>query len=303
MLKSERPLLGMSLMVLGIAFLVSKDGIAKYLTADYSAATLLWIQYVSTWLILAPVIVFLHGWKSLWPHPFGAQLLRGLFAFATVLLFFEAVKTIPLAEAHAMVFVGPLTATALAPVFLDERVGWRRWLAVAVGFLGVLLILRPEFSGERTAYFLALGSGFSIGGFFIMNRKTAHSAPPLASVAHSVIFGTILLIPYLMTTQSSGTVEEGSGFAMLHFLGFVILALLGQTLLILSFSFATASNVAVFHYSGIIFSTIIGYFAFGEFPTLVSWIGILLVVGCGLFIAWREHVARKVIQPGKSGSD
>ena len=285
-------------MVMGIAFLVSKDAIAKYLTADYTAATLLWIQYSTTWLILAPVIVFLHGWKRLWPHPFWPQLLRGLFAFATVLLFFEAVKTIPLAEAHAMVFVGPLTATALAPVFLKERVGWRRWLAVLVGFLGVLLILKPEFSGERTAYFLALGSGFAIGGFFIMNRKTAHAAPPLATVAHSVIFGALLLIPYLILTQSWGSTDEGTGFQFAPFVGFVVLALLGQTLLVLSFNFAAASNVAVFHYTGIVFSTIIGYFAFEEFPTLVTWVGILTVVGCGLFIAWREHKASDNIRSG-----
>ena len=98
--------------------------------------------------------------------------------------------------------------------------------------------------------------------------------------------------------QSWGSTDGGTGFQFAPFVGFVVLALLGQTLLVLSFNFAAASNVAVFHYTGIVFSTIIGYFAFEEFPTLVTWVGILTVVGCGLFIAWREHKARDTTRSG-----
>ena len=277
------PLLGISLMLAAMAVNSSKDGIAKLLAPSYSPLTILFIQFVTTSLILAPIVIKKNGARRLIPDKLLPQALRSSFIAFGLGLFYWAINFINIADATAMLFVAPLIVTALSPSILGEPIGRRRTIAVIIGFLGVLVILRPTMDGDRTGYFLALSAGIFIAAYYIANRKLASEASILASTYYTSILGAIIISPLLPLFWTTPDIND---FWIL--LGFVVLATLGQIFMIGAFNFAAANIIAPFVYTQIIWATIIGYLLFNTFPDIWGWIGIAIVVIAGLYIAFRE---------------
>ena len=277
------PVLGISLMSAAMAINSSKDGIAKLLAGSYSPLTLLFIQFVATSIILAPIVAKQSGIHHLVPNSLIPQILRSTFVALGVGLFYWAVNFIDIADATAMVFIAPLIVTALSPSILSEPIGFKRTCAVIIGFIGVLIILRPSFDGERTGYFIALRAGIFIAAYYITNRKLANEASVLASTFYTSSLGTIMLVPLLWYFWTMPLIND-----IWILLGFAVLATLGQIFMIGAFSLAAASIIAPFVYTQIIWATIIGYLLFDAFPDEWSWFGILIVVAAGIYIAIRE---------------
>ena len=246
----------------------SKDGIAKLLAGSYSPLTLLFIQFVATSIILAPIVAKQSGIHHLVPNSLIPQILRSTFVALGVGLFYWAVNFIDIADATAMVFIAPLIVTALSPSILSEPIGFKRTCAVIIGFIGVLIILRPSFDGERTGYFIALGAGIFIAAYYITNRKLANEASVLASTFYTSSLGTIMLVPLLWYFWTMPLIND-----IWILLGFAVLATLGQIFMIGAFSLAAASIIAPFVYTQIIWATIIGYLLFDAFPDEWSWFG------------------------------
>lgn len=285
---AHRPLRGIALMVSAMVFLPVKDGMAKILGGTYLPLEIIWAQFCLMFLVLAPVIVWRHGAAVLWPRPLGLQALRGLFAVTGIGLFYSAVRYIPLASTTAIFFLAPLVVTALSPFVLNERVDWRRWTAVIVGFLGVFLILRPDVAEFNRGYLIALAGGFSIGLFYISNRKLAAGTPAIVTLAHSVMIGAVLLSFAVPAVWVAPRVADIPMIA-----GFILCALVGQGLLLASFEHAPASVVAPFQYGAIISATLFGFFVLGEFPDSWTWLGIAVVIGSGVYIAVREGQVKR----------
>ena len=277
------PVLGISLMSAAMAINSSKDGIAKLLAGSYSPLTLLFIQFVATSIILAPIVAKQSGIHHLVPNSLFPQILRSTFVALGGGLFYWAVNFINIADATAMVFIAPLIVTALSPSILSEPIGFKRTCAVIIGFIGVLIILRPSFDGERTGYFIALGAGIFIAAYYITNRKLANEASVLASTFYTSSLGTIMLVPLLWYFWTMPLIND-----IWILLGFAVLATLGQIFMIGAFSLAAANIIAPFVYTQIIWATIIGYLLFDAFPDEWSWFGILIVVAAGIYIAIRE---------------
>jgi len=270
-------------MVSAMTILPIKDGMAKILGGTYLPLEIIWAQFCLMYLLLAPVIILRHGVGALWPRPLGMQVLRGIFAVTGIGLFYSAVRFIPLASTTAIFFLAPLIVTALSPFVLNERVDWRRWTAVIVGFLGVFLILRPDLDGFNSGYLIALAGGVSIGLFYICNRKLAVGTPAIITLAHSVMVGAILLsfaVPAVWIAPKAPDIPVIAGF--------ILCALLGQGLMLASFEYAPASVVAPFQYGAIISATLFGFLVLGEFPDTWTWVGIVVVVTSGIYIAVRE---------------
>jgi drug/metabolite transporter (DMT)-like permease len=209
--------------------------------------------------------------------------LRALFATAGMGTFYWAITLIPLAEATAMQFIAPLVVTALSPWLLGEKVGIRRWLSVAAGFAGVLIVLRPEFGGDRFGYGVALAAGLFIGIFFLMNRKLADDATPIASIAYSACLGAIMITPLVPSVWIQPRPED-----LPLILGFVCVSLLGQTAMFTAFHYGQASVVAPFHFVQIVGATLFGYLFFAEFPDAARLAGIAVIIASGVYIAMRE---------------
>jgi drug/metabolite transporter (DMT)-like permease len=282
------PILGISLMIASMAINSSKDGIAKLLASNYSPLTILFIQFIATSLILAPVVIQKNGARYLVPDRLLPQALRSLFVALGVGLFYWAINFINIADATAMLFVAPLIVTALSPSILGEPIGRRRTIAVIIGFLGVLVILRPTMDGDRTGYFLALSAGIFIAAYYIANRKLASEAPIIASTFYTSILGALILSPLLPLFWTTPDINDSW-----ILLSFVVLATLGQIFMIGAFSFAAANIIAPFVYTQIIWATIIGYFLFNAFPDIWGWVGIAIVVTAGVYIAIREISIKK----------
>ena len=286
------PLIGILFVSTALSINAVKDGVAKLLGDYYPPLMLVWIHLAFTCLLLMPLVFKKYGRTVLSPQKFGIQVLRSTLFVLGISLFYWSLNYIPLADTTSMVFIAPIVVTALSPIILGEKLGLHRSLAVLVGFVGVYIILRPEFSGDRFGYILGLGAGSCLGMFYMANRKLAEYQPQLVAVTYTAIFGTLLLLP---TLPFVWIIPRLSDSALLT--SFVLLAIIGQIFLISAFSYTKASTLAPFQYTQLIAATIVGVIVFATFPDQTTWLGIFLIVVSGLYIAFREAM---ITQKGES---
>ena len=276
-------LMGIACLVTALSLNAVKDGIAKILGYHYSPLMLIWIQMVFTSLVLIPIVWKKHGAAIILPRPLGAQLLRGSLCILGVALFYWSLTFIPLADTTAMVFIAPIVVTAVSPFLLGERPGLHRVLAVIVGFFGMLVILRPDLGGERLGYFIGLAAGISLGLFYVANRRLAKIQAPLVAVSYTAIIGVFLLLPIIPFTWVAPEIGDLGLISV-----FLAFAIMGQIFLISAFLYTPASVLAPFQYTQLVAATLFGIIVFDAFPDPLTWTGIALVVGAGLYIALRE---------------
>lgn len=275
-------------MIVGMGMFALKDGMAKTLVLSLHPAQIIWMQYTAIFIVIASITIPKYGLQAFRPNPLFTQFWRGLSAVAGVGLFYWALVYVSLAEAAAMTLTAPLVVTILSPFMLNERVGIRRIIAVIVGFIGVLVILRPGFGSDLFGLVIAFISGIMFGFNFIGNRMVAQMHPPLINIAYNVLIGTVVLAPFMPFVWQDIPPEWYSSL-----FGFLVFSLLGHSFMVISFKYAAAPVVAPYQYSTIIFATAVGYVLFGNFPDFITWIGIALIVGSGIFIAIREgHLSK-----------
>ena len=198
---------------------------------------LLWVQYSLLLLIVLPTIVVRHGWRPRWPSHIIPQIARGMMSRLAVGLFYIAITEIPLADATALIFISPVVVTALSPFLLHENVGIRRWLAVIVGFIGIIFIVQPGFQEFRLGTLASLGAGVIWAFFQIMTRSLAQQEIPLVTVLYTALIGAAtmnILLPFYWVTP-----VLSDGVMLLLMAGF---ASVGQALLILCFCCRTSSR-------------------------------------------------------------
>ena len=260
------------------------DGLAKFLSQEIHFLQVVWGRYFFMALI-SLVITFLFFRKHLrWPSNFQIQLIRSLFLFLSTILFFYAISIISLPEALTLAFVSPMIVTLLSAIILKEEVGFRRWSAVVVGFIGVLFVIRPGFNEVNLATITALGCGICYAIYIISTRKLSNQDSPLLTLIFTGLSGSIvisLIVPFYW-----------SGLTLTQLLLLVLLASIGTLahfLLILSLNYAEASKLAPLSYSEIIMNVIIGYYFFGDFPDQWIWIGLSIIIASGVYISLREN--------------
>lgn len=285
------PVTGILLVCGAMTVVPVMDGIAKHLSAEIPVLQIVWARYTFHFLLLLPVLLLRYGSRAFSvPQP-GLQVLRGGLLLGSTLFFFAAIKTMPLADALALVFVSPLVVTALSPLVLKEPVGIRRWSAVVVGFLGALIIIRPGLGVFSGGALLALGAGCVYGTYLLATRKLSRQAPPLITLGYTALLGAVvmtLLLPFVWVTP---TWEQAAWM-----LAMGPIAAAGHFMLIKGFDYAEAAVLAPCTYFEIVMMTAVGYVAFGDFPDSWTWVGIAVIVASGLYTSWRERV-RKVPRP------
>ena len=212
------------------------------------------------------------------------QFFRGLTLFFANVLFFYSISIISMAKALILAFIAPLVTTALSPFLLGEKVGFRRWSAVLVGFVGSLIIIRPGFIDFNLASVAALGTGVFYGIYLIITRKLHTSDNPLLTLLLTGVVGAVcgsLIVPVVWTNPSFNQ------WSLLALMG--VFACIGHLFLILSLKYADASKLAPFGYFEIITNVILGYYFFMDFPDIWTWVGFSIIVSSGLYIFIRER--------------
>ncbi|MBA5779006.1 DMT family transporter [Stappia sp. F7233] len=295
----QNTLRGISLMTVAMLIIPLMDIVAKYLTASLPALEIafgrFFFQSIFAFFTAAigPGIAQLRP-PRMWPH-----LLRGVFLAGATVLFFTALKYMPVADAIAIFFIEPMILTVLSAFLLKEQVGMRRWIAVAIGLCGALVIIRPGLTAFGLPALLPLGTAFLFALYLVITRKLSGEGSMFAIQFTTGIGGAALLGICAIAAALFG-VEEAT-FILPDLPGFALLAVIGAIsffahgLIVRAFAVAPASVLAPFNYLEIVSATLFGYLVFGDFPDLTTWVGIAIIVSCGLYIAHRERIHQREV--------
>jgi drug/metabolite transporter (DMT)-like permease len=275
-------LAGIALMVLSIFMFSFGDAMGKFLVGTYSVGQLLFLRACAALLLLSPLI-----WRQ--RHDFfhlerpWLQLFRVTLSTLEVAAFFVATVYLPLADVITYYLAGPIFVTAMSAIFLRERVGWRRWTAILIGFCGVLIALLPSAQTISLPALIALGGSLSFATLMLITRSLRKT--PDIVMASSQFVGTFLL---------------GAGLSAFHWVpptpgSLVIFALAGcisVTALFCvnrSLKLAQASVVVPYQYSMIVWAVIFGFVVFGDVPQVATIVGAAIIIGAGFYIYLRER--------------
>lgn len=275
---------GIGLMVAAMLIIPFNDGIAKALTARYPVAEIVWGRYLFHLLLLLPLVLHGHGAAALRPKRLGWHFLRGFFTVGATFFFFWALSFLPMADTLALMFSYPLIITAASPLILGEKVGPRRWAAVLAGLAGAAIIIRPGTDVFQWSSLFGIAAALCNAAYWIVTRRVAGSAPPLVAAAYAALFGVIVLPAVL---YEGWVVPSLADAALMAGMGAIAAAY--HLLVVRALDFSAASALAPFGYCEIIMATTIGYVVFGDFPDELTWIGIAVVIGAGVYISIREH--------------
>lgn len=279
------------LLLIGTTFLFTGlDTTAKYLSAELPTSQIVWMRFVSHVVLIAPFFFLTEmgrgAWRSNRP---GLQLLRSALMVTTTFLNFLAVRYLQLADAVAIFFVAPLIVAALAGPLLNEWAGPRRWAAIVVGFLGVLVITRPGVGGLEWTALFALAAATVFALYTISTRILAGHDSTVTTFFYTPLIGLIGFAPFGIAVWE--TPPDLFHWLLLFMTG--IVGGLGHLLMILAYRRAPAPVLAPFMYIQLIWMTASGILVFGDFPSSWTFIGAAIVVASGLYLWFREQQTAK----------
>ncbi|MES2664890.1 MAG: DMT family transporter [Pseudomonadota bacterium] len=298
--------LGIACLVAGILVFSIQDMILKFLSDGYPLSEAMVLRSLTAAPILAVFAWRDGGLGTLFTAGIGRMVLRGVVMLVAYTSYYLALPALPIASAVALYFSAPLFITVLSVVWLGERVSLPRWIAVAAGFAGVVVMVRPGATLFEWAALLPVISGLAYGTSMIFarslgGRETAtamafwgNAVFLLAAIAMALAFGDgryaagahpsmqFLLRAWVWPSALDAALMSGCG----------IIAAMGLTLLTQAYRSTPASVVAPFEYSAMLWGVIWGWMVWRDWPDLMSWVGISIIIGAGLFVLWRERVER-----------
>ena len=264
------------------------DAIAKYLSSELPFFQITWARYFFTVFLVLPFMFFFYKYQLKWTENPKLQFYRGLTLFFANICFFYSISIISMAKALTLAFVAPLITTTLSPFFLGEKVGIRRWSAVIVGFIGILIVIRPGFIEFNLASFAAVGTGFFYGIYLIITRKLHSTDSPLLTLLLTGVVGATIASFIVPVVWVNPTLIQWSWLILMG-----LFACLGHILLIYSLKYADASKLAPFGYIEIVPNIILGYYLFNDFLDLWSFLGLFIIISSGLYVIRREYINKK----------
>jgi drug/metabolite transporter (DMT)-like permease len=298
-LPQERIGLGIAHMLAAMAAMSMMDAAAKWLGAGYPIAEVIFLRNIFALLPIFIIVWHGGGLPALKPRWRLGHVLRGLLGLGAMFTFFTALRYLPLAEAISIAFVAPLFVTALSAPILGERVGPRRWGAVIIGFLGVLVITRPGSDAFQIEALLVVAAALFYALAMLVTRRLARSdtTPAILFWGTAIsLAGSAIILPFGWRTPA------GSDMVIFVLLGLVSGA--GLYFMTQAYRHAPAAVVAPFDYTALIWGTLIGWLIWRELPDPMVWLGVAIVVGSGLYIIHRETDAsarwRRILARGPS---
>jgi drug/metabolite transporter (DMT)-like permease len=287
----DHPLAGIGWMLAGVGIFSINDALGKWLVVNYSVGELLLIRSAAALIVMIPflrnagVAAFVAA-----PRP-ALQVARIVVSAIEVALFFWAVSYLPLADASTFYLATPIYVTVLSAVVLGEKTGWRRGVAVAVGFAGVVLALRPSAASFTLPALIAVSGSLFFAVLLVMTRL-------LRSTAQMV-----LISGQLVSTLVFGAVAVPFGWAAPSLLDLSLLVLFGVLSVVAlacvnhALKLAPASVVVPYQYTMILWSILLGYAVFSDVPDLFTLAGAAIIIAAGLYIFWQEQSRPKTSKP------
>ena len=295
--ESERILAGIGLVILAVACFATLDTATKLSTAGVPILMGVWFRYAFQAVATTMVLLPRHGTALLRTEHPRYQLLRGALLLTSSVLAFFSLRYMPLAEFTSVVLIAPLVVTLFAATTLKEEVSPLRWMLVAGGFAGTLVILRPGGTVFSWAILLPLGLVITNAWFQVLTSRLARTEKPLTMHFYTGWVGTLiatLALPFAWTRLA-----DWHWWALLCVMGFM--GTVGHFFLILAFQRAPASTLTPYLYAQIAFAMLGGWLMFSHVPDAASLLGIALIAVCGAAGAWLTVRERRVpIEPAES---
>lgn len=281
-------LLGVLLMLGGDFLFALNDAMGKWLVASFSVGQVVLIRSVGAFVVLGPMIARA-GASDLWtPQRPMLQFVRVVLTTLDTALFYAAVVYLPLADVMSFYMAGPIYVAALSHFFLGEKVGWRRWMAILIGFVGVLVILDPSAAALSTSSIFALIGSLSFAGGIVLNRFLRGTTDTTL-----VTWQTIgaLVVGGVMTIGAWST-PSALDFGAMLLLGIVSCG--AHLMITRALKLAPASTLAPLHYTLLLWAVVLGWLFFADVPGMRVLVGSAIVVLAGLFIVHRQKVTSEV---------
>jgi drug/metabolite transporter (DMT)-like permease len=275
---------GIGLVILMTITFSSLDASAKYFTAELPLWMLLWGRYFFNFLFVA--LFFFRGTPAEIIHTrnLKMQILRSILLVSSTLTFWLALMFLPLAHCVVILFVAPLLVTILAVPILGERVGRHRWTAVILGFVGVLVVMRPGFNIFSWVSILPFITALLYAGVQISTRILGRTEGALTTLLYSSAGGAIICTIGVLFFWVTPSFQQWLVLVWLGFLG-----ALGHYLMIKAYQLAPASLLAPFDYTTLIWATVLGFVVFGDLPDAGTVLGALIIMSSGLYLIRREN--------------
>lgn len=289
----KHPIFGVALMLGAMAVLPGIDVFAKILGREgMPILQVVWARLALGAILTMPLALRIVGPRGLWPaRPYYHAARASLLAAATF-CFFLSLKWLPIADALAIFFVQPLVVTVLSALILRESVGPQRWIAVAIGFVGTLIIIRPGFAEVNPGSWLALAAGVALACYFVMTRAISGQSHALVTTFQTSLLGGLLLTAVIWTVWVWPTPVQ-----WLMLLGLAFIATFGHLMIVRAYDHAEASLLAPLAYTEIITSVALGWWFFGDFPDAWTFLGVAILIACAIYISTRERAAGRTAAP------
>ncbi|WP_169569240.1 DMT family transporter [Sneathiella limimaris] len=285
---------GVLIMAMAMLALPVMDLFAKLLTETMSPGSVAFARFFAQSLIMLPFL-FISGQQG---RPTLLHLLAGLFLGSALVALNTALKAMPIANALVIFFVEPLFLTILSAVILKEGFGWRRMIAVFLGLIGAIVVLRPNFQAFGIASIFPLITALCFSCYLLITRFLSQKGSRVSLNFWTGFFAAsvlgLALIPGTLFEIDIFAFDLPTGHQFFYVLGMGALAGVGHWMIALAFSRTEAGVLAPLQYLEIISATILGWLVFNEFPDPMTWLGTVIIIGAGFYVFYRE---RKLSKP------
>lgn len=274
---------GIWLMIIGSAVLVTNDAVTKYLTEGFPVWQVLTLRHIAAVFVILLYAKYVTGWDALKVGHWPSQILRGFTFIGTTVLVTISLSLLPLATFTAIVFSGPFFVAALSVPLLGESVGWRRWAAIGVGFIGVLIIVRPGSHSFEVALLIPVITAVFSALRDIVTRKISVTEKSLGILFWStliVIAASLLAVPWGWNPVD-----------LVHAGWFILCGVLNASahfLIIEALRYGAAATVSPFRYSALLWSIIFGFLIWGHLPSIWIYAGGVFIITSGVYMIQRE---------------
>lgn len=296
--QAKHPIWGVALMLGAMAVLPGIDVIAKILGREgIPVLQIVWARLALGAMMTLPFAWRIAGPRGLWPARPWYHLARATLLVAATFCFFLSLHWLPIADALAIFFVQPLIVTLLSALILREEVGPRRMIAVAVGFIGTLIIIRPGLAEVNPGSWLALAAGAFLACYFVMTRAIAGQAHAMVTTFQTSLLGGIILSVLVVPIWVAPNLTQWVMFA-----GLAFIATFGHLMIVRAYDHAEASLLAPLAYTEMVTSVILGWIFFKDFPDVWTFVGVAILISCAIYISMRERGAGRVPTPEGMGT-
>lgn len=289
-----RAIAGIAVLLLSLSILSVLDASGKWmLEAGTALLVVVWIRYLVHFVLILSLVAARGDWHLFVSAKPRYQWMRGAIIVLTTMSFFTTLSYLPQAQATTLLFLAPLVILALAPWVLGEAKRWSRWLAAAVGFAGVLIVVRPSAGLDAVGVMFGLLTAALMALQHLLTRKVAIDHP-LTTIIWSGMIGAVVLsmvVPVwlvLEETRAAAMIPVVFSYDGLVLLSMGVTGLVGHLLQVQAYRLASASLLAPFMYVQIVSASLMGWLIWGDFPDITSWLGIGLICTSGAGIALYE---------------